>query len=384
MIRNRSLLAIAFLVPLSHLPILAEPAVVRTDRVNVRSQPSRDGEVLTTLRKGDVIDVRSTVGEGWIRIGYPAKAPVWVYGPLVDVPGRQVKAKDANLRSGPGKNYSELGQLHKGDAIRVLRESDGWVQVEPPAGLSAFISSGLVRTGSDPAVVLEPTRTGGILPQETLVTGQPAGIVQNTAEARSKVTRIVQPTRETVVQAESLNSQSTITGKSVVGSSTVTVSDTQLRADALRNQQTVQGRAVVPAESVVSSRQIQETGAQVLPNPAPIQPAPVSSNPVPTAYVSTVSEGSQLLLRYSSTVRTVVRVGRVGLSLDPISPSYFDLKSVLPGEGTLGYLASEDGSMKFGGYRGKVVRVTADEYQTQAQPPRAVLLVRTLELEPGY
>ena len=67
-----------------------------------------------------------------------------------------------------------------------------------------------------------------------------------------------------------------------------------------------------------------------------------------------------------------------------MSPSYFDLKSVLPGEGTLGFLASEDGSMKFGGYRGKVVRVTADEYQTQAQPPRAVLLVRTLELEPGY
>jgi uncharacterized protein YgiM (DUF1202 family) len=407
MIRNRPLLTAVLLAFLALRSVSAEPAVIRADRVNVRVQPARDAEVISTLRRGDTVDVRGPAGDGWVRIAWPAKAPVWVYGPLLDVSARRVRAKEANLRTGPGKNYSPIGtlrqgdstsvvreghgagtvvveeRLHQGDAVKVIRESDGWVQIEPPAGLSSYISSGFVKAGSDSAVVLEPVRTGGILPPETVVTRQAVEAVQPAPaappKARTVVTRTTLSPPETVIRAESPNSNASVTGQSVAGSTTVVTSDTRVQAESPNSKSTVTGQSVVAAAKSTTGSSVaveRQTSAVVLP------PAVPQSSPV--TYRSTIVEGSQTLLRYSETVRTVVRVGRVALSLDPVSPSYFELNSVLPGEGTLGYLTSTDASIKFGGYRGKVVRVTADEYQTQAPPARTVLQVRTLELEPGY
>ena len=331
-----------WLRPVSALDLLpAERIAVRADRVNVRVGPSRDAEVLTTLRRGDVVDVRGAEAGGWTRIAVPSKVPVWVYGPLVDVPGRKVKAKEANLRSGPGKNYSELGRLKQGDVLVVVRESDGWVQVEPPAGVSAYISSGFLESDKEGGLVLEPVKSEGVLPPEPPV---------------------VRTERKTEVSKESTTRNEVEEVRKVHGAESANTASRTVVSEAAK------APASLPAIPLVPS--------------APVVPAPVST--VPALPSPTVVEGAQPLIRYNETVRKVVRVGKVSLSLEPQSPSYFHLESVRKGEGSLGFLSTEDQSIRFASFRGKIVRVVAKEFQTPDRPSKTLLQVESIVLEPGY
>jgi len=356
--------ALGIALPGSALDLL-ESRTVRTDRVNVRVAPSREAEVLATLKRGDRVQVLGADSGGWTRIAVPAEVPIWIFGPLVDVPAQKIRAKEANLRSGPGKNYSELGRLKQGDRVTVVRESDGWVQIEPPADLSAFISTGLLTGSGDTSISVEKTGiarnsrtevTRAVEPVPELKSLQVEPLMEEHGSKVTSVSSEVRSVRRTeVLEAKSPNSNSAIVASS---------------ASAVHVPTTVVTTPVAPAPPVVP----------------PVVPVPVAPAAVPSTPSATVSyiEGSQTLLRYSETVRSVVRVGRVGLSLEPQSPSYFELTSVLRGEGRLGFLASEDNSIRFGAFRGKVVRVVADEFQTAGSPAKTVLRVQSIVLEPGY
>jgi uncharacterized protein YgiM (DUF1202 family) len=350
--------ALGTVFPSSALEI-PESRAVRTDRVNVRVAPSREAEVLATLKRGDRVQVLGADSGGWTRIAVPVEVPIWIFGPLVDVPAQKIRAKEANVRSGPGKNYSELGRLKQGDRVTVVRESDGWVQIEPPADLSAFISTGLLTGSGDTSISVEKTgiarnsqtetiRTVETVPERKALPAEP--LPEDPGSKVTPVSSEVRSVRRTeVLEAKSPNSNSAIVAS--------------------------------PASTV----QVPTTVATTPVAPAPPVSAVTSvppSTPVTTA--SSYVEGSQALLRYSETVRSVVRVGRVGLSLEPQSPSYFELTSVLRGEGRLGFLVSEDNSIRFGAFRGKVVRVVADEFQTAGSPAKTVLRVKSIVLEPGY
>ena len=128
-------------------------AIVKVDRTNLRAKPAFDGEVLATLKKGDTVEVvGAEAGTGvdgsspkdWTKVSLPSQVAVWVYGPLVDGTTKTVKGKSLNLRAGPGRNYSEIGVLPHGATVAVVRESDGWLQIEPPAGTFAFVASNLI------------------------------------------------------------------------------------------------------------------------------------------------------------------------------------------------------------------------------------------------
>ncbi len=100
--------------------------VIKTDRTNVRAKPSLDAEILASLSKGQEVEVLGELTppgskETWSRIAMPSAVAVWVYGPLVDAKAGTVRAKELNYRAGPGRNYSVLGLLKKGDAIAVAR-----------------------------------------------------------------------------------------------------------------------------------------------------------------------------------------------------------------------------------------------------------------------
>jgi uncharacterized protein YraI len=148
----RSLLAVAALVPA--LAGFAESSArVKADRTNVRAKPSYDGEVLGTLRRGSEVKVIAEVegAEGepggsrkWAKIRLPAEVAVWVYAPLVDASAHQVKSEVLKFRAGPGRNYSELGELKRGDAVTEIRRADDWIQIEPPAQAVAFVAATLI------------------------------------------------------------------------------------------------------------------------------------------------------------------------------------------------------------------------------------------------
>lgn len=143
------------------------PAKIKGDRTNVRAKPSYDGEVLATLAKGSSVTVLAEVdgAEGepggsrkWARIRLPREVSVWVYTPLLDAKTGQVKGEVLKFRAGPGRNYSELGELRRGDTVSEIRQADDWTQIEPPASAVAFVAASLLEPAEPPAPVALETK----------------------------------------------------------------------------------------------------------------------------------------------------------------------------------------------------------------------------------
>ena len=290
---------------------LADPAVIRGDRVNIRSEPSLDGEVLAWMKRGETVETLGEAKGGFVRIALPAKVPVWVYAPLVDRTTRQVKAAEARLRVGPGRNYGELGVLKKGAALTEIRESDGWLQVEPPAGFSAYVGAQFVERSAAAAPRLTAAKTGGILPAD---------------------------------------------GEAVPAS------------------------APAPARHRLAPVEARQ------PEPLKPEPVPVPEAASPAAAPAGPSDGSQTSqppIQYSETVRIVTRVGKVARSLEPQSPSYYQLRSPRRGEGMLGFLVAQDpAATPLSKFRGRTVRVVAEEYVDPRNRTQVLLRVQSIEESP--
>jgi hypothetical protein len=140
-----------------------QPVVVTGDNVNVRSRPSLEGEVLAKLDAGTVLSsfekvpaAKRAPGQpaAWARVQLPATVPVWVHSAYLEAD--QVRADRLNLRSGPGENFSVLGQLKAGEKIKVRGQKGKWVQVEPPPQVEAFVAMDYVAPVPAPAIASAP------------------------------------------------------------------------------------------------------------------------------------------------------------------------------------------------------------------------------------
>lgn len=304
------------------IPTLADSVVIRGDRVNIRSQPSLDGEVLVWMKRGETLETQGSAKDGFIRVALPSKVAVWVYAPLVDRAAHQVKAPEARLRVGPGRNYGELGVLKKGAVLTEIRESDGWLQVEPPAGLSAYVGSQFIESSGARPPQVAALKTGGILPAD----GDPVSSAAATPNP-SKPTVAVVPLAQAPV--------------------------------------------VLPPVSA----------------PVPVNPtASVAIMPVSPEPERRESGGgsAQSSIQYSEKVRIVSRVGKVVRSLEPQSPSHYQLRSPLRGEGMLGFLLDQkDTRTPISGFRGKSVRVVAEEYVDPRLRTQVILRVQSIEEAPA-
>ncbi len=129
--------------------------------VNVRAEPSNQSEILTRLKNGDEVVVlgRSDERTSWLRLdlegveGWVAYFTVTLNGqaselPILDpetgvpvyltleTPVGNVVAeafRTVNVRSGPGIEYEQIGQLEDGDTLAVTGRSDSdnnWLLIE--------------------------------------------------------------------------------------------------------------------------------------------------------------------------------------------------------------------------------------------------------------
>ena len=298
------------------LPALADTVVIRGDRVNVRAQPSLEGEVLAWMKRGETVETQGSAKDGFVRIALPSKVAVWVYAPLVDRASHQVKAPEARLRVGPGRNYGELGVLKKGANLTEIRESDGWLQVEPPAGLSGYVGAQFIEANASGPAKVAAVKTGGILPAD----GDPVAAV-----------------------------------------------------------------TPAPAKPVVAALPVATPppapGPVAPPDPVPAAPiAPAPAVVLERASSESVGGGAQSAIQYSEKVRIVTRVGKVVRSLEPQSPSHYQLRSPQRGEGMLGFLVDpKDSKTPIAGFRGKTVRVVAEEYVDPRYRTQVILRVQSVE-----
>jgi len=141
-------------MPLAPVILVAGPATVAAEHVNLRGQAGLKGEVVGHAQKGDTVTVISEItldkpkaGEPaqWAKIALPAGTKVWVDSKFIDITNNVVGVKKLNLRGGPGENYSVLGVVEKGAPITVVATKGDWTQIEPPASAFAFVAASYLK-----------------------------------------------------------------------------------------------------------------------------------------------------------------------------------------------------------------------------------------------
>lgn len=129
------------------------PAVAMSPNVNVRGQAAINSEVVTHLKRGDLVTVLEQItlkkpgtdepGK-WARISLPAGSVVWAHASFIDADSKAVKPNRLNVRSGPGENYSILGRINKGTVVHELERKGDWMKIEAPTNAYAFAAAHLL------------------------------------------------------------------------------------------------------------------------------------------------------------------------------------------------------------------------------------------------
>lgn len=160
-------------------------ARINTDRVSVRAKASIFSEVVAQLRQGDEVTVLEVIkhenprqGEPaeWVKIKMPSTALLWVNAAHVDSAKRTVSATRLSVRAGPGLNFSVVGSLNQGEAIRPVRVLDEWVEIEAPPNSWGFVN-GLYLSWGKPRQAREsstPIEVSGAMIPKTVGAQSPA------------------------------------------------------------------------------------------------------------------------------------------------------------------------------------------------------------------
>jgi SH3-like domain-containing protein len=145
-------------------PAEAKPAVpertygngkVSAARLNVRVRPGTIYEAVAILRQDDPIRIVSESND-WVEIAVPATAAAWIHRDQVDKDGI-VLDEEIRVRCGAGTVYNPYnGTLRKGDQVKLLgEEKDGWLKIVPAADkLGAWVGRAYI-TIEQPAKIAE-------------------------------------------------------------------------------------------------------------------------------------------------------------------------------------------------------------------------------------
>jgi len=125
-------------------PLVAD---VTTDRVNLRTGPSKDYRILRQLEPNEKIVLVEENGD-WFGARVPAGFTGYVLNHLLDLTSDHegvVKEDRVNLRPTPSTQYFPAGQLLKGETVLVVGQEGDWLRVVAPARMHAYVSKEYVR-----------------------------------------------------------------------------------------------------------------------------------------------------------------------------------------------------------------------------------------------
>ena len=113
-----------------------------------RSGPSLNNEIIATLNKGDLYPVLTTEGD-WIQINLSSGQKGWVANYLVSATAEStasqvsseqpktnkvsktgiITVNSLNVRGEPSLNGNILGKLQKGETVKIISESNDWIEI---------------------------------------------------------------------------------------------------------------------------------------------------------------------------------------------------------------------------------------------------------------
>jgi uncharacterized protein YgiM (DUF1202 family) len=172
---------------LKTIPLVAGPAVVAANHVNVRARAGLKGEVVARMTNGEPVTVIEEVKlkhsgaeepSVWAKIVLPQKASVWVFASFVDPTNKTVIPKKLNLRGGPGENFGILGTLGHGDSVKEIETKGGWMKIEAATNAYAFMAAQYLTQEQTALVATTPTETTQVTepPSAAAATNAPAAI----------------------------------------------------------------------------------------------------------------------------------------------------------------------------------------------------------------
>jgi len=185
------------------IPLVTGPATVIASNVNVRGQAKLRSEVVGRLAKGQAVMVVEEVTlkksepdepSAWAKILLPPNVRVWVHASFIQTTNKTVIPKKLKLRAGPGENYSVLGMIRAGEAVKETSTKGDWMEIEPPSDAYAFVAAqylqqeppGSVATAEPPltpAPVSEPPAISAITTETPAIpTPTEPGAVTNAQE----------------------------------------------------------------------------------------------------------------------------------------------------------------------------------------------------------
>jgi hypothetical protein len=318
-----------------------EAASVTQNHVNVRGQPSLMGEVITQLQKDEKVVILEEIpvekpkkGEpaAWARIQMPANTPVWVFADFIDSGNKSVSVSRVNLRAGPGENFSVVGRLDRGDAVKEIRRVENWMEIEAPEKAHAFVALNLLAKDS-PAPPATKTETATPPPAPT----------------RAEPERTSPP----LVATPADNSPPPLTLQPVA--------------------ETPPPVAETPAPTTSAA-----------PTPAATTPAvsnAVSSTPAPVPIVTNPETAAPLTAAAPLPKRIVRREGIVRSTKSIQAPTYFELVST-DTRRVINYLHTLDPELKLKDLKGKKIVVTGEEGLDARWPRTPILEIETIEVAP--
>jgi uncharacterized protein YgiM (DUF1202 family) len=186
---------------LDEKPVFLSPgkATITGNNVNVRGKATTFSEIVKRLNSGDSVTVIEQVirdkpkaGEPtqWAKIGIPADIHVWVHSSYIDATNKVVLPRRLNVRTGPGENYSVVGLLEQGAAVKEISTKGNWMEIEAPADAYAFVAAMYVKQEGAPAAVppivsiappvAEPAPAPAVVPE-------PAPVAATTTEAPTPI-----------------------------------------------------------------------------------------------------------------------------------------------------------------------------------------------------
>lgn len=137
------ILAAAFLFALP-ASAAAEYVSVQREKVNIRSGPGTDHEILWEIFRGFPLQVTERRGE-WLRVVDFEGDKGWIYTPLVNKDKRViVRVNNGNMRVGPGTNYEVMATVRYGVIFEPVERRREWIKVQHADGTTGWISEQLL------------------------------------------------------------------------------------------------------------------------------------------------------------------------------------------------------------------------------------------------
>lgn len=152
-------------------PQSGKTGTVNVSSLNLRSMPSTSAKVLNSLPRDTAVTILK-VESGWAQVKTPANQTGWVASPYLTIkeangkpdtakpttPAQSVTLKsNANLRKGPGTNFSVIGSGQAGTTYALIKEQNGWMNIQLADGKEAWIAGWLVTKGNAAPTTPAPT-----------------------------------------------------------------------------------------------------------------------------------------------------------------------------------------------------------------------------------